>query len=62
MSQWGANRNPFAGYRMGVSQTPYPTKPGRGVKKSPFEIAAKRLEIDEKVNREHFRTHSLDVK
>ena len=52
----GANKNPWTGNRMGPSPTLMVTitlKPG--VEKSPFEIAANRLEIDENVNITHFR-------
>ena len=55
MCQWEANGNPLAGYRMGVSPTNHvPLTPtpgaGGGVEKSPFEKAAKWLEIDENLN------------
>ena len=39
---------------------PNPTK--LGVEQSPFQIAAKRSEIDENANRAHFRIHWLAVK
>ena len=37
MCQWGANRNQWAGYRMGRSHTPHPYSPqtGRGAKSPP---------------------------
>ena len=48
MCQWWANRNPWAGYRMGPSPTPHVphNPPNRGVNKPPFEIAAKSATID----------------
>ena len=36
--------------------------PKPGVEKSPFHISANRLEVDENVNRTHFRIHRLVVK
>ena len=46
MCQYGANGNQWTGYRMGQPRPPLPPNPpNRGVEKSPFEIAAKRLEI-----------------
>ena len=56
MCQWGANIDPWAGYRMGLSQTPPIPNQAGGVKKSPFQIAAKRLEIDKN---EHNRSDTL---
>ena len=63
MCQWGANRNPWAYYRIDLPPDPNVTfnPPNRGVAKYPFEIAAKRLEIDENVKRAHLRTHWLAV-
>ena len=50
MCQYGTNRN-LAGYRMGLTPTPRHHNPKLGVEKPPFQIAAKRLKIDENVNR-----------
>ena len=58
MCKGGANRTPWAGYRMGPSSTP---KPG-GVEKTPFQIAANQLEVVKNVNRTHLRTHWLATK
>ena len=55
MSQWGANRNPWVGYRMGLFRTPSRT-PKPEVEKLQFHIAAKQFEINENVIRAHFRT------
>ena len=44
MCEWGANSNPWAGYRIGPSRPPRSPNSqtgGMGVEKSPFEIAAK---------------------
>ena len=66
MCQWAANRNPWVVYRIGLSVTPTCLitlqTGGRGVEKTLFKIAAKRLEIDENVKTAHFRTHWLAVK
>ena len=44
MRQWGAYRNPWTGYQIGLSLTPDILLPPKsGVEKSPFEVAAKRL-------------------
>ena len=65
MCQWGANINPWAGYRVNPSPTPRvsPNPQTEGVEKSTFQIAAKLLEIDENVNRarlvRHFTTLNL---
>ena len=51
MCQQGANRNPWTGYRTGLSQTPVSAiTPKMGAENYPFQIAVKRLEIDENVN------------
>ena len=44
----GANRSPWASNRMDISPTHH--DPKAGVEKSPFQIAAIRLEIDENIN------------
>ena len=38
-----------------------PLTPKSGVEKSPFQISANRLEIDESVKRAHLRKHWIDV-
>ena len=52
MCLFEANRNPRVRSRLDLSPTLY--HPRQGVEKSPFQIDAKRLEIDENVNRAHF--------
>ena len=60
MCQWGAIRNPLVGYRIGLSPTrASPPTPNLGVEKSPFQIAAKRLEIDENTNRARLIKHFI---
>ena len=44
------------------SRPPHPPNPSKpGVEKSPFQITANQLEIDEIVNRAHLRTQFLAV-
>ena len=62
MCEWGANRNSWAGNRMGLSQTPRRPHPQTGVQKTPFQISANQLEIVENVNRTQLRIHWLVVK
>ena len=48
---------------MGSSPKPHgPLTQKPGVEKSPFQISANRLKVDENVNRAHFRIHWLVVK
>ena len=63
MCQWGANRNPWAGYRMGLSRPPRSTSVPlqTGGRKVPFQFSAKQLEVVENVNRTHFRIYRLVV-
>ena len=49
MCQRGDNRNSLLGYLMSLPSRIYLT-PKQGVEKSRFEVAAKRLEIEENVN------------
>ena len=60
MCQWGAKRNPLAGYRS-LSPTSHNLL-NRAVEKSSFEMSANQLEVVENVNRRHFRIHRLVVK
>ena len=63
MYQSEANRNPWAGYRMGPSPTTYvPRILKPGVEKSPFQISVNRLEVVENVNLTPFRIYWLAVK
>ena len=56
--QWGANRkNTMGGYRTGLSTSPQTSR--LVVKKSPFQIAAKWLEIDGDVKRVRLVRHFL---
>ena len=60
MCQWGVNGNPWSGYRIGPFLIPYayvpPNSPNLVIVKSPFQISTSRIEVDENVNRAHFRT------
>ena len=42
---------------MGPSATSMPPTLSRGIEKSLFQISANRLEVDESVNKAHFRIH-----
>ena len=60
MCKWGAKRNPRVGDRTGLF--PIPTSPltaKLGVEKSPFQMAVKRLQIDENVKRTRLKRHFL---
>ena len=59
MCQLVANIDIRAGYRMGLSPTHNvtPTPQSLWVEKSPFRIAAKRLEIAENIKRARLITH-----
>ena len=54
MRQWGANMNTRAGYRMGLLRPLRPLiTPMPGAEKSPFQISANLLEVDENVKFEN---------
>ena len=64
MCQWGAYKEPMGRLsNRPIPDTTYPRhvshNPQTGVEKFPFQIAAKRLEIDESVNRTHLVRHFL---
>ena len=59
MCQWGSNINPCVDYQMGLSVIPHVSlnpKPAE-FEKSPFQISANHLEIDE-MSVEHIREHT----
>ena len=61
MCQKEAIRNLWAGYQMDLSPDPHIllTAKSEGVEKAPSQIAAKRLDIDENVNRACLIRHFL---
>ena len=56
--QWGANKNPWAGYRMGLSYVSI--TPKAAVKKTPFNLQSNGWD-DENVKRAHLSTLWLAV-
>ena len=56
----GANGKPWAGLSNGPIPDPTrPLTPQTGVEKSPFQISANRVEVDENVNGAHLGIHWL---
>ena len=59
----GSPLEPMGELSNGPIPTPYvPLTPIPGVEKFPCQISPNRLEVDENVNRAHYRMHWLDVK
>ena len=62
MCQWGANRNPYTGYRRAPPWPSRPLNPKAGVKNPPLNLQPNGWRSTKTVSRAHFSTRWLAVK